>query len=98
MTKLFTPPTWQLHTILESALRAKVTESTTVYRLSGVWHNISNPGYDNPVVANVDVDAASGLRLYFNSPTVVPDNVATDLTNNGGLVPADPSWTPGTLT
>lgn len=101
MTKLFTPPTYQLRTILESALRTKVTVSTTVYRSGGVWHNVSNPGWGAPDIAtqvDVDTDTPSGIKLYFYTPTVVSDAIAADLTANGGLTPADPTWTVGTLT
>jgi hypothetical protein len=50
---------------------------------------------DAPVITDVDVDAASGLRLYFTKPMVVPGSLHDELL---AITPADPSWTPGTLT
>jgi hypothetical protein len=95
VTYRYSPPSYELHTQLERSLRVHITTSTTTYRLGGVWHNVMSPGEDQPVISAVDVDAATGVRLYFNTPTLVPDSLAGTLA--GALAPADPSWTPGTL-
>jgi hypothetical protein len=50
---------------------------------------------DAPVITDVDIDAATGLRLYFTKPMVVPGSLYDELS---AITPADPSWTPGTLT
>jgi hypothetical protein len=79
---------------VERSLRYGVSTSTLVYRQGGQWINVQDPGMDAPVIANVDVDV-SGLKLYFDRPTVVPDALFTELS---GVTPSDPSWTPGSLT
>ena len=84
-----------MHQQMEGALRYYIDTSTTVYRVAGVWHNISSPGEGNPDVSSCDIDAASGLLLYLNTPTAVPDSLHDEL---AALTPADPSWSPGTLT
>jgi hypothetical protein len=94
MSYYYTPPTWQMSAILVGSLRVHITTSTVVYRLAGVWHNQMTAGMDDPVVANCDVDTATGLRLFFNSSAVVPDNLYGEL---AALAPADPSWAPGSL-
>jgi hypothetical protein len=78
----------------------KITTSTLVFRIGGVWHNQLTARMDDPVVANVDVwvdpsNAANTLRLFFSKPTVVPGDLYAGLS---ALTPADPSWSPGTLT
>lgn len=92
---LYTPPTWRNPIPLGGALIAGVRTCTLVYRRNGVWVNQMEAGIDNPIVANCDVDPASGLRLYFVRPMVIPDSIVAGLS---ALQPADPSWTPGSLT
>lgn len=94
---LFTPPTWRMVTRMEGALRYGFPVCTVVYRQGGVWHNLQTAGVGNPVVADVDTDAASGLLLFFSTPTPVPSALEAEITANA-LTPADPSWTAGTLT
>lgn len=94
MSYLYTPPTMRMVTMLEGSLRVGIPTCTVVYRLGGVWYNQATAGMDNPVVANCDVDP-SGLLLFFSTPTRVPDTLQAAL---AALQPADPSWTPGTLT
>jgi hypothetical protein len=77
------------------ALVVGVTTSTCVYRMGGVWHNQMEARMDDPVVANVDVDAATNLRLFFTKPMVVPGSLYSELS---ALSPADPTWAPGSLT
>jgi hypothetical protein len=79
---------------VRGSLRYGVSTSTLVYRMGGQWTNVQDPGMDAPVVANVDTDT-SGLKLYFDRPTVVPDALFAELS---GVTPSDPSWTPGSLT
>jgi hypothetical protein len=80
---------------MRGSLRYGVNTSTTVYRLNGQWFNVQDAGMDAPVITDVDVDAATGLRLYFTKPMVVPGSLHDELS---AITPADPSWTPGTLT
>jgi hypothetical protein len=94
MTYLYTPPTWRNVQVMEGALRYGVPTSTVVYRQAGVWHNVQIAGVDQPVVLACDVDS-SGLRLFFSTPTPVPDSLFAELS---AVAPADPSWTPGVLT
>lgn len=89
---LYTPPTWRFVHTLEKALRYGLTTSTIVYRQSGEWFNQQVAGIDQPVIADVDVDP-SGLLLFIDRPTPVPDSLVTELL---AIEPADPSWTPGT--
>jgi hypothetical protein len=79
---------------VRQSLRYGVSTSTLVYRQAGQWINVQDPGMDAPIVTNVDTDA-SGLKLYFDRPTVVPDTLFAELS---GVAPSDPSWTPGSLT
>lgn len=92
---LYSPPTWRHVQVMEGALRYGVATSTLVYRLGGVWYNQELAGIDQPVVDDCDTDAASGLRLFFTHPIVVPGSLYDALSV---LQPANPSWTPGTLT
>lgn len=92
---LYTPPTWRYVGMVEGSLRCGITTSTLVYRMNGVWFNQLEAGVDNPVVADVDVDPRSGMRLFFTKPMVVPGWLYDELY---ALEPADPSWSPGTLT
>lgn len=92
---LYKPPTWRNPVPMRGALIVGISTSTCVYRQGGVWHNVLSSGMDDPVVADVDVDADSGLRLFFTKPMVVPDSLYDGLL---ALEPADPSWTPGSLT
>lgn len=97
---LYTPPTWRKVQLMQGAwaLRYGIPTSTCVYRQGGVWHNILEPGMDNPVVADVDtITQPNGteFRLFFIKPMVVPDTLYAELS---ALEPADPSWTPGSLT
>lgn len=96
---LYRPPTWRKSQMMHSwALRYSVPISTCVYRIGGVWHNVMQPGMDDPVVDDVDtITSPNGMpfRLMFVKPTVVPDDLYDGLL---ALQPADPSWTPGTLT
>lgn len=92
---LYSPPTWRHVQVMEGALRYGVATNTLVYRQGGVWYNQQNAGMDQPVVADCDTDAQSGLRLFFTKPMVVPDWLHDEL---AALQPADPSWTPGSLT
>ena len=92
---LYRPPTYKMHQQMQGALRYYIDTSTTVYRVGGVWHNIANPGESAPDVSLCDVDAASGMRLYWNKPMVVPGSLHDEL---AALTPADPSWSVGTLT
>lgn len=91
----YVPPTWRNVGMLEGSLRFGVTTPTVVYRLNGVWHNVQQAGMDDPIVTNVDIDAASGLRLFFTKPMVVPGWLYAEL---NAITPADPSWSAGTLT
>lgn len=93
MPYLYKPPTWRNVVMLKGSLRAGITTSTCVYRQNGVWHNVLSTGMDNPVVA--DCDVVAGLLLFFTKPMVVPDELHDEL---AALEPADPSWTPGSLT
>lgn len=95
MSYLYSPPTWRHVQIMEGSLRYGIATNTLVYRQGGVWYNQELAGIDDPVVASCDTDAASGLFLFFTCPTVVPDSLHDAL---AALQPANPSWTPGTLT
>lgn len=95
---LYTPPSWRNPAPMGGALVVGVRTSTCVYRVGGVWHNQMNAGMDNPVMANVDVidiPGAGSLRLFFTKPMVVPGSLHDEL---AAISPADPSWTPGSLT
>ena len=105
---LYRPPTWRNVAIIEGSLRYGVPTSTCVYRQGGVWHNIQDAGIDQPVVADCDVwvdpdpdlslnRPAPTLRLFFTKPMVVPGELHDELAANA-ITPADPSWTPGSLT
>ena len=96
MSYLYTPPSYRIVSLFPGArvLRFGITTSTVVYRQGGVWHNQSTAGMDNPVISACDVDT-SGLLLFFDRPTVVPDSLHDAL---AALQPADPSWTAGSLT
>lgn len=91
---LYTPPQWILVSQVMGALCSKVPVSTLVYRMNGTWVNQMGAYMDNPVIKNVDVDAATGLLLYFDRPRVVPGTLYNELL---ALAPADPTWTQGTL-
>lgn len=92
---LYRPPTWHNVIPMGGALNIGFETSTVVWRQGGVWHNAMTAGMDNPVIKDCDVDAETGLRLFFNKPMVVPDTLYAELL---ALAPADPSWTPGSLT
>lgn len=95
---LYTPPQYRQHFIMERSLRSYVDTSTTVYRIAGVWSNVLTPGMSAPDPRDCDVirpNTSTELRLYFNKPTVVPDDIHDEL---AALVQADPSWSAGTLT
>ena len=92
---LYSPPTWRHVQVMEGALRYGVTTNTLVYRQGGVWYNQEVAGIDQPIVADCDIDALTGLRLFFTGPVVVPGSLHDEL---AALQPANPSWTPGTLT
>lgn len=92
---LYTPPMWRNPSVMGWALRASVNTSTVVFRLNGVWYNQETAGIDQPVIADVDVDAQSGLKLFFSKPMVVPGSLHDEL---AALQPANPNWSPGTLT
>ena len=95
---LYTPPQCKQHFVMEGALRSYVDVSTTVYRLGGQWFNVLTAGMDNPNPADCDVirpNTPTQLRLFFTKPMVVPDDIYDEL---AALEPADPSWSPGTLT
>lgn len=92
---LYTPPQWRNVQVMEGALRYGVLTSTVVYRQGGVWHNVMTAGVDNPVVADVDIEPRTGLRLFFTKPMVVPEDIHDEL---AALAPADPSWSAGVLT
>lgn len=96
MAYLYSPPSWRNVAKFPGAraLRFGITTSTVVYRQGGVWTNIQTAGMDQPVVSSCDTDP-SGLLLFFDRPTVVPNSLFTELS---ALAPADSSWTPGTLT
>lgn len=95
MSYLYTPPTWRNVVPLEGALRCGIPTSVCVYRQGGVWTQVLSPGM-NVFDVPIDVDP-SGLVLIFTRPTVVPDSLFAELSANG-VTPADPSWTPGSLT
>jgi hypothetical protein len=92
---LYRPPSWRNVIPMGGALNVGIPTSTVVWRQGGVWHNAMTAGMDSPVIKDCDVDLATGLRLFFNKPMVVPDNLYAELL---ALAPADPSWTPGSLT
>lgn len=94
---LYKPPTWRNPVPMEkgSALVVGVTTSTTVYRLNGTWYNVQSPGNDDPDLTLVDVEPRTGLLMYFNKPTVVPEELHDELL---AVAPADSSWTEGSLT
>lgn len=94
---LYTPPMMRMVYKFPGAwaLRFGINTSTIVYRQDGVWHNIAVAGMDNPVVADCDVDAQSGMLLFFNKPMVVPGWLADELVE---IEPADLSWSFSTLT
>lgn len=92
---LYKPPTWRNVVPMGGALNPGITTSTCVYRQDGVWHNVITAGMDNPVVTDCDVDAATGLRLFFTKPMVVPGSLHDEL---AAIEPAEDSWTPGSLT
>lgn len=91
---LYKPPTWRNVTHLGGALYCGVPTSTVVFRMDGVWYNQQTAGMDAPVIGDIDVDADSGLTLFFTKPMVVPGSIHDEL---AALEPADPSWTPGEL-
>ena len=76
---LYRPPTYKMHQQMEGALRYYIDTSTTVYRKGGVWYNVQSPGESNPDVSSCDVDAASGMLLYWNKPTVIPGALQPEL-------------------
>ena len=80
---------------MHKSLRYGVPTCTGVYRIGGTWHNIQVAGLSNPDETTIDVDATTGIKLYFGRPTLVPDSLVSVLTP--ALTPADPTWTPGTL-
>ena len=88
MPYLYKPPTYKQTAMMEGSLRYYVDVSTSVYRISGVWHNVQSPGMSNPSPADCDVDAATGLRLYWNKPMVIPLTLQPELA----------AWGIGTLT
>lgn len=91
---LYTPPTYRQFFVMKGALRSYIDVSTTVYRLGGTWFNVLVPGIDSPVIADLDV-ASDGTLCCFNTPAFVPNELHDGL---AALLPADSSWTPGTLT
>jgi hypothetical protein len=95
MTYLFTPPTFRMVAIMRRSLRCGVPTCTGVWRIDGTWFNSSTAGVGNPDETTIDVDAPTGIKLYFGRPTLVPDSLVSVLTP--ALTPADPTWTPGTL-
>lgn len=95
MSYLYSPPMWRNPSMMGWALRASVNTCTLVYRQNGVWYNQEIAGMDEPVIANVDVDSQSGMKLFFTHPVVVPDWLHDEL---AALTQADSSWIPATLT
>jgi hypothetical protein len=91
---LYAPPSYEQHAIMHKALRYHTTVSTTVYRIGGVWHNVLTPGMGAPDPSDCDV-TSTGLLCYFNTPVNVPSELHDGL---AAIVPADSSWSPGTLT
>ena len=91
---LYKPPTYKQHDTIYGSLRFHIRSCTTVYRLGGVWFNVQSPGPDNPNPSLCD-KASDGTLCYFNTPTVVPNELHDGL---AALQPADSSWLPGTLT
>lgn len=92
MPYLYTPPQYKMVQMVEGALRYKISTSTSVYRIGGVWINALTPSQD--IVGECDVDP-SGLVLFFATPTVVPDTLHDAL---AAVQPANSAWTAGTLT
>lgn len=94
MSYLYTPPEWQNVRAFPGAwaLRFSIPTSTCVYRRGGVWVNVLSPGPDD--VEDIDIDD-SGLTLFFQTPTVVPDSLYGEL---AAVQKADPSWSDPTLT
>lgn len=76
---LYTPPTWKKWGVMEGSLKYSVPTCFCVYRMGGVWQSIQIPGADNPIVKNCDTDAATGLFLFFTTPTVVSAGLAAEL-------------------
>jgi hypothetical protein len=94
MTYLYKPPTWRNAASLAGSLVYGITTSTIVYRQAGIWINIQSAGFDAPKMSDVDVEPRTHLLLFFDRPSIVPDEVQPGL---AALQPADPSWTPGSL-
>lgn len=94
---LYTPPMQRLTYRMPGSvgLLFGIRTSTVVYRIDGAWSNVAVVGIDDPVDADVDTDAASGLHLLFTRPMVVPEWLHDEL---AAIQPADPSWSAGTLT
>lgn len=86
----YQPPTYRVPVMTEGWPLGGFQRSTLVYRLNGVWVNQVAAGTDNPDPNTVDVDAASGLRLFFTKPMVVPGWLYDELS---AIEPADPSYT-----
>ena len=92
---LYTPPMWRNIVPMGGALNPGILTSTIVYRFAGTWHNVISVGEDDPVVADVDVDERTGLRLFFVKPMVIPGSLYDELS---ALEKGDASWTDAQLT
>jgi hypothetical protein len=73
VVNIYTPPQYRMHQVMEGSLRYYIDTSTTVYKLNGVWGNITSPG----------VGQLDGATYIFNTPTVVSDAVAAELAAYG---------------
>ena len=83
MANLYSPPTWNNVSVLRGSLRVKQPTCYLVYRQGGVWNSVQSPGMGTPDVTQVDTDAASGLKLFFYTPTIIPNSLVAQLTAFG---------------
>ena len=80
MPYLYTPPQWKNVSVLEGGLHVGIPTSYCVYRSSGTWYSVQSVGMGNPDIATqVDIDAATGFRLFFTKPMVVPSTLQPEL-------------------
>jgi hypothetical protein len=73
VANLYSPPTREEIHVIKGSLCFRETISTTVWKISGQWHNAVEPAGDDWL----------GADWFFNTPTVVTDAVAAELTAFG---------------
>jgi hypothetical protein len=69
VANLYSPPTREEIHRIKGSLSIRSTISTSVWKISGQWHNATEPAGDDWL----------GADWFFNTPTVVSDAVATEL-------------------